>query len=353
MCSHVKSALRSVGVAGRPGPWRILAGVFGLIIIAATARVAVASSVTLWWTAPGDDGTIGRAAQYDLRYSTSPISESNWAQATQVSGEPTPSPVGSAESFSISGLAPNTTYYFAIKTADEVPNWSVLSNNVRVSTDNVPPAAIDDLVAFSGENRGELTLRWTATGDDGEIGSASYYLIAYDTDTITVANWTQASVWLSPPDPLPAGQVQTFTLTGLQPGLEYWVVIQVFDDAGNGSALSNIAHGVAKFTIISDVTDESGDAPAEFRVSQNYPNPFNPSTMIAYSVPSTDRVAVTVYNILGQRIRALVDEIQSPGTYAVEWDGTDSFGRRVASGTYLYLIQAGRFSTSKKMTLLR
>ena len=86
------------------------------------------SSLRLTWTAPGDDGSTGTAAQYDIRDPTSPINESNWASATQVTGEPTPFPAGGGQDFVVTGLSPGTTYYFAIKTADEVPNWSVISN---------------------------------------------------------------------------------------------------------------------------------------------------------------------------------------------------------------------------------
>lgn len=92
-----------------------------------------AASITLRWTSTGDDGTTGTARQYDIRYSTSPITESNWNSATQVSGEPAPKPAGSREVFEVSGLKPNIAYYFAIKIADERPNWSTLSNVVEKS----------------------------------------------------------------------------------------------------------------------------------------------------------------------------------------------------------------------------
>jgi hypothetical protein len=94
-----------------------------------------AGTVTLRWTAPGDDGNSGRATAYDLRYSTSPITAANFSQATQVSGEPAPAVAGSAESFIVSGLTNGVTYYFAIKTRDEANNWSTMSNTaVRAAT---------------------------------------------------------------------------------------------------------------------------------------------------------------------------------------------------------------------------
>jgi len=85
-------------------------------------------SITLNWTAPGDDGNIGTASQYDIRWSTSPITDANWPAAAKCVGEPAPQPAGSRETFTVHGLTPNTTYYFALKTADGVPNWSGLSN---------------------------------------------------------------------------------------------------------------------------------------------------------------------------------------------------------------------------------
>ncbi len=86
------------------------------------------SWISLNWTAPGDDGNVGTASEYDVRYSTSPITEDNWSDAIQCEGEPTPKPAGSRETFKITGLARGTIYYFALKTADEVPNWAALSN---------------------------------------------------------------------------------------------------------------------------------------------------------------------------------------------------------------------------------
>ena len=88
------------------------------------------TSLTLTWTAPGDDGLVGTASQYDIRYSTSAIdTEASWEGATVVSDPPTPQAPGSTETFTVTGISPGTRYYFALKTADEAPNWSDLSNS--------------------------------------------------------------------------------------------------------------------------------------------------------------------------------------------------------------------------------
>lgn len=121
-----------------------------LIVAVAWSGPALAQaptgSVTLTWTAPGDDGNVGTAAVYDVRYSTSLITNANFNAAQQATGEPVPKAAGSTETFTVTGLQPNTAYYFAIKTADEAANWSGLSNVVNKTTgDTVPPAAVADL----------------------------------------------------------------------------------------------------------------------------------------------------------------------------------------------------------------
>jgi len=84
-------------------------------------------SATLQWTAPGDDGATGRARAYLLRYSTQPLTSASFDRATSVTVPP-PGPAGSRESFTVQGLAPDTRYYFALKSMDDAGNWSALSN---------------------------------------------------------------------------------------------------------------------------------------------------------------------------------------------------------------------------------
>ncbi|MBC7186784.1 MAG: Ig-like domain-containing protein [Calditrichaeota bacterium] len=105
---------------------------------AAVTNLAVgattSSSVTLTWTATGDDGTTGTAASYDLRRSTSPITAANFDAATPVTGLGTPKAAGSTETFTVTGLNSATTYYFALKVADDAGNKSDLSNVVMATT---------------------------------------------------------------------------------------------------------------------------------------------------------------------------------------------------------------------------
>ncbi|GAB4298462.1 MAG: hypothetical protein Kow0098_23730 [Ignavibacteriaceae bacterium] len=91
-----------------------------------------------------------------------------------------------------------------------------------------------------------------------------------------------------------------------------------------------------------------------FELSQNYPNPFNPSTKIRFSLPSSERVRLEVYDIRGSLVKTLIDSQEyQPGTYQVEWNGTDNLGRKVASGVYFTRIAAGKHTATRKMNLLK
>ncbi|MBN2030874.1 Ig-like domain-containing protein [bacterium] len=108
--------------------------------------------------------------------------------------------------------------------------------------------------------------------------------------------------------------------------------------------------------IESTILDSPGDiVPGYFTLQQNYPNPFNPSTKIRYTIQRPGHISLTIYNVLGQQIKVLVDENLSASTaaYEVEWDGTDEMGRPVASGIYLYRIQQETYAKTKRMLLMR
>jgi hypothetical protein len=98
------------------------------------------------------------------------------------------------------------------------------------------------------------------------------------------------------------------------------------------------------------ITNESG---LKYEIDQNFPNPFNPFTQIKYSLAKETHVRIKIYNILGQNIATIVDELQRPGEHIIYWDGKNDNGDEVASGLYLYMIDAGDYKKSKKMMLLK
>jgi len=209
----------------------------------ANAQTGSWNSITLTWTTPGDDSLTGTAAQFDIRYSESPITLANFTSATKWSGAPAPAASGSSQTTTVTGLSPSTTYYFAMKTADEVPNWSGLSNVIsKVTTaapDVIRPAALAN-VQITGTTETTLSLGWTATGDDSLTGTATSYDVRYASSPVTSANWSSATKASGEPAPVAPGGNQTFTITGLARQTTYYVAIKVLDEAGNPSAISNV-----------------------------------------------------------------------------------------------------------------
>lgn len=101
------------------------------------------------------------------------------------------------------------------------------------------------------------------------------------------------------------------------------------------------------------VDETKNSIPTNFYLSQNYPNPFNPTTEIHYELPENTHVVLQIVNILGERVKTLLDKDEPAGVYAVQWDGTDDHQHRVSSGVYLYRIEAGDFVAAKKMILIK
>ncbi len=90
-----------------------------------------------------------------------------------------------------------------------------------------------------------------------------------------------------------------------------------------------------------------------YTLRQNYPNPFNPTTTISYDIPVAEKVTLRVFDMLGREVKTLVNDDQQAGNHTAVWDGTNNSGEMVASGMYVYKLQAGKTQISKKMTLMR
>ena len=110
------------------------------------------------------------------------------------------------------------------------------------------------------------------------------------------------------------------------------------------------------FNIPSAVGDEENQTslkPSEFDLNQNYPNPFNPTTVIEYTLQKKAQVNLTIYNLLGQKVKALVGEHQSAGSYKITWDGKNEQGKISSSGIYFYRLEVNGVPQTKRMVLLK
>ena len=93
--------------------------------------------------------------------------------------------------------------------------------------------------------------------------------------------------------------------------------------------------------------------PNNYALHQNYPNRFNPITSLRYGLPEAALVTLTIYDLMGREVTQLVNTIQEAGYRLVQWNATDSFGKPVSAGVYLYQIRAGEFVQTRKMVLLK
>jgi len=178
----------------------------------------------------------------DVRYSTTAITSANFASATRWTSVPTPAASGTKQTTTITGLQPNTAYWFAIKTADEVPNWAGISNIITRTTlaapDTIRPAALNASVTAPLETR--AIVAFAATGDDSLTGTATTYDVRYSASPITIANWGAATQVTGEPAPMAPGTAQTVTINGLTRQTIYYFAARIIDEAGNPSALSNV-----------------------------------------------------------------------------------------------------------------
>jgi lysophospholipase L1-like esterase len=131
----------------------------------------------------------------------------------------------------------------------------------------------------------------------------------------------------------------TFTDETIQAGYVYYYKLIDQDISGNKKE-----HGPISIHI---------PRPTRYILNQNYPNPFNPETKIKYQVPSKGHVKITIFNMMGQRVKTLVNKEHYPGYYAVDWDGRDAWGNNVSTGIYIYCMRSDNKTLTRRMVKLQ
>jgi hypothetical protein len=146
-----------------------------------------------------------------------------------------------------------------------------------------------------------------------------------------------------------------YLLTGLKPG-EFEIVPDKIDFSGQPEVVTvnytNYIFQNADLTLVPQSITSTGSQKPEvisnYQLYQNYPNPFNPATTIKFSLPEKSQVKISVYNLLGIKVAQLLNEVKDAGTHSVSFDGSN-----LSSGVYFYKIEAGTFTSTKKLTLLK
>ena len=213
-------------------------------------------------------------------------------------------------------------------TGTAMENFSIKALNLYGTTTPTPPNFLIGAVTF--------------TDSFGVDGVMTDYLLAHFTFTVNAVGCICLDT------------ISTFQPGGATPGLT------------TPSPVTYVPQFQAKCFVISQSVDvpekEKSFEPEKFQLFPNYPNPFNPTTTIPFHVSCKGQGAscktpipttLVIYNILGQKVRILVDEPQKPGRYEVTWDGKDEDGNQLSSGVYFYKLKTKDFVQSKKMLLIR
>ncbi len=129
---------------------------------------------------------------------------------------------------------------------------------------------------------------------------------------------------------------------------QLWIRLEVADTTGQNLFIPGYSAGEVSVLSPMDAGYDQLNLPTKLELKQNFPNPFNPSTTIAFSVPERSPVNLTVYNILGQSVETLVDEVMNAGSYEINWQASDK-----ASGIYFYRLVFKDQVLTKKMALLK
>ena len=210
---------------------------------------------------------------------------------------------------------------------EDVALYHVSEPVTGFSVDNLHPTVPQGLTAL--ESGSSVVLQWNTQVDEdfsyhniykNDLNSADLAMVFTTTDSFYVDH------------------------EGTQGLYEYWIT--AVDSAGNESDASDIAAAVLS-------SSEQVNVPTVFALEQNYPNPFNPSTQIRYAVPEQSMVTISVYDMMGRKVRTLIQGNISAGYHTTVWNATNDKGLPVGAGMYIYTIRAGTYHQMKKMVLLK
>ena len=270
------------------------------------ALLTGSTQITLFWTDNSNN-----ESGFKVERTLDPAG--TWNQITSVSQNIT--------AFVNNNLAEGARYYYRVRAYNSIGN-SDYSNEANATTTLAAPS---NLTGTEGET-GILNLTWT----DNSSTETGFYLERKDGDGSSFI----IHKILGP-------NLISFSDSNLTPGQYYAYRLKAF----TGIVESNYSN---EFEIVIVSINSEIEIPNKFELFQNYPNPFNPSTQISYQLPENSFVNLVVYNIIGQKVAELVNQEKTSGKYSVKFDASN-----LPSGVYIYKLQAGEFSSVKKMLLTK
>jgi len=230
--------------------------------------------------------------------------------------------------------------FYSIPYPAEAGKWYKFS--VWVKTDSINTDTLyypTNVMKDRDNNRMGITFIWHTTAEThawSETGGDHFF---YLDQREASSGWTQYSVVCQAP-PEAGGIAMRARFTSFPTGYAWYDDFSIEEASAVIVSIEDPAKGVTTLT-------------NTYGLMQNYPNPFNPETIIEYQVPERGKVEINIYNMLGQKIRSLVNDVLPIGTYQVLWDGRDDFGNLVATGVYLYQLRGTNALITKKMMFLK
>jgi len=160
-----------------------------------------------------------------------------------------------------------------------------------------------------------------------------------------VTNGDTVSMWIFADGSSPSEEPQhVFTTDNVSSPAPTMIIIGAFDDDSTEIHITDVYYNESPDLGI----DDNVNIAHGYELSQNYPNPFNPETHITYTVPTTGQVTLAIYNVLGEKVSTLVNDVMTPGTHTTTWNAGN-----MPSGVYFYRLDAGRFSQTNKVLLIK
>ncbi len=235
-----------------------------------------------------------------------------------------------ADSLTINTLQGQTTYYWHVA-AENPAGRSAFSKTFQFTTAfPLPP-----VLAGPADGESEVPLDTTLTWYANSVASSYRLQLA------------QASTFVKSYMVLDTVVSDTFVyVQNLEPFKRKWYYwrVKAMNEYGSSDWSETFMFRTVSATFVEDLYT----SPQVFALEQNYPNPFNPSTTISFTVPKTVKTTITIYNMLGQKVATLLDEVKQPGSYRVTFDAS-----HVAAGVYIYQMRAGSFVASRKMIVIK
>ncbi len=308
------------------------------------AGAATTSTVALHWTAPADASPAGTVSAYDLRWATAPIGVGSFGSATPVLA-PLPSAPGSTESVVVSGLDEGRRYYFALRSRDASWNFSALSDVADATTTTLAPAPVADLRVESVFDS-SVTLRWTASGDDGMVGTPRLYQIAAESAPLDDGVFDHATIRRDVQASVAAGGIERHVITGMPRAQRLWFALKVEDRTGAWSPISNSVS--ARTTVGGPLEGRAGAA-----LASRLQPARAPVEIYWQSAEDGEGHAQTIelYDLRGRRVRSLGIGTGVGGV--ITWDGRDDRGTSLGAGLYFARLASGTARTTTRIMLLR